>query len=201
MNLFCKFAFAIQKHQNIHMDSSIEGIIERLQTFMNQMGMSPSQFADKCDIPRSTLSQLFGGRTRSINDALLSKLATAFPNLNILWLLFGRGSMQTDSNIEFSEPQNQTELSFSTDEKSDSKHIEPPQPPQIEVPENSESGNSEPQSAESGPKEPEMPYGAKYRCTLVASQPAPKEIIRLIVLYSDGSFDAYRPGEGAINEK
>ncbi|MCM1022395.1 MAG: helix-turn-helix domain-containing protein [Muribaculum sp.] len=176
------------------MDSSIEGIINRLQTFMNQMGMSPSQFADKCDIPRSTLSQLFGGRTRSINDTLLSKLATAFPNLNILWLLFGRGSMLTDSNIEFSEPLNQSTLPFGLNESSDSKNIKQPQPTQIDIPENSESGNSAPQSADSSSEEPEAPYGNRYRCTLVASQPAPKEIIRLIVLYSDGSFDDYRPG-------
>ncbi len=77
--------------------------VERLQQFMDYIGMSNSQFADKAGIPRPTLSQLLHGRNKSINDVLLRKLNEAFPQLNIVWLLFGRGDMLTDANNETSE--------------------------------------------------------------------------------------------------
>lgn len=87
------------------MDDSFDSIIRRLQAFIDHTGMSFSQFADTCAIPRPTLSQLLGGRTKSINDVLLSKFCRAFPQLNVAWLLFGQGDMLQQSNIEISEAQ------------------------------------------------------------------------------------------------
>lgn len=78
-------------------------IIERLERFIAATGMSNSQFADRAGIPRPTLSQIIHGRNKSINDGLLRKLDEKFPQLNLVWLLFGRGDMLTDANFEFSE--------------------------------------------------------------------------------------------------
>ena len=77
-------------------------IIYRLKQFLASTGLSSTQFADKAGIPRPTLSQLLHGRNKSINNQILSKLDESFPELNTLWLLFGRGSMRVDSNIETS---------------------------------------------------------------------------------------------------
>lgn len=78
-------------------------IIERLESFIAATRMTNSQFADRAGIPRPTLSQILHGRNKSINDGLLRKLDENFPQLNLVWLLFGRGDMLTDSNFEFSE--------------------------------------------------------------------------------------------------
>lgn len=96
----------MQTHKNRNFTVVNMDIIERLKEFMAHTGMSNSQFADFAGIPRPTLSQLIHGRNKTINDQLLRKLDDSFPDLDIRWLLSGKGDMLTSSNIEFSEPQN-----------------------------------------------------------------------------------------------
>lgn len=92
------------------MDNESENpLIDRLKQFLASTGLTSTQFADKAGIPRPTLSQLLHGRNKSINNQILAKLDEAFPELNALWLLFGRGNMLVDSNIEISERQNSSE--------------------------------------------------------------------------------------------
>jgi len=81
-------------------------IIDRLKQFISHTGMSSSRFADFAGIPRPTLSQLIHGRNKTINDQLLRKLDDAFPDLDIRWLLCGKGEMLSSPNIEISGPQN-----------------------------------------------------------------------------------------------
>lgn len=68
-------------------------IISRLKEFLKQNGISNSQFADTCDIPRPTLSQLLNGRNKKVSDEVISKIHSAYPALNIMWLMFGDGEM------------------------------------------------------------------------------------------------------------
>jgi predicted XRE-type DNA-binding protein len=46
----------------------IMDIISRLKLFLEQNGISNSQFADTCGIPRPTLSQLLNGRNKKVSD-------------------------------------------------------------------------------------------------------------------------------------
>ena len=68
-------------------------IVGRLKEYIEYLGMQNSQFADKAQIPRPTLSQILNGRNKKISNELIDKLHYAFPNLNIMWLLFGDGEM------------------------------------------------------------------------------------------------------------
>lgn len=68
-------------------------IISRLKLFLEQNGISNSQFADTCEIPRPTLSQLLNGRNKKVSDEVISKIHAAYPALNIMWLMFGDGEM------------------------------------------------------------------------------------------------------------
>ena len=68
-------------------------IISRLKKFLGDTGISNSQFADTCVIPRPTLSQLLNGRNKKVSDEVISKIHRAYPSLNIMWLLFGDGEM------------------------------------------------------------------------------------------------------------
>lgn len=65
----------------------------RLKGFIDSEGLSHSQFADRCGIPRPSLSQLLSGRNKKISDVLVGQIHKAFPDLSILWLLFGEGPM------------------------------------------------------------------------------------------------------------
>lgn len=88
------------------MEDDFNSMIERLQAFIDSTGLTTTQFADKTGISRPSLSQILHGRNKSINDLVLRKLNLTFPELNVVWLLFGRGNMRLGSNIEISEPQN-----------------------------------------------------------------------------------------------
>ncbi len=61
--------------------------------FLEQAGISNSQFADTCDIPRPTLSQLLNGRNKKVSDEVIGKIHRAYPTLNVMWLMFGDGEM------------------------------------------------------------------------------------------------------------
>lgn len=76
-----------------------ENVATRLKLFMDYMGLSHSQFADSCAIPRPTLSQLLSGRNKKISDILVGQIHHAFPSLSILWLLFGEGEMVMENII------------------------------------------------------------------------------------------------------
>ena len=88
-------------------------IISRIKEYMEYTQLTSSQFADRAGIPRPTLSQLLNGRNKSnegakkISSDIIRKLHDAFPDLNVMWLLFGDGDMESGSNIEISEPQNE----------------------------------------------------------------------------------------------
>ncbi|MBO5052623.1 MAG: helix-turn-helix transcriptional regulator [Muribaculaceae bacterium] len=71
-------------------------IVDRLKLFMSQLGMSSSQLADTASIPRPTLSQIITGRNKKISNEIFSKLHDAFPELNMMWLMFGDGQMTND---------------------------------------------------------------------------------------------------------
>lgn len=92
--------------------------------------MANSQFADKADVPRPSLSQILNGRNKKISNEFITKLHDAFPSLNVLWLLFGDGDMVNDKNIQFSDGSEALKIDFS-DEQSPEIHyhtdIETPQ--------------------------------------------------------------------------
>jgi transcriptional regulator with XRE-family HTH domain len=70
----------------------------------NQVAIS--QFADRCGIPRPTMSQLMNGRNKRISDEVINKIHNAYPDLSILWLMFGEGEMVPSANMQISEAQN-----------------------------------------------------------------------------------------------
>ena len=84
----CKFA----NEKFIIVNSKMD-IVSRLKRFLDQNGISNSQFADTCDIARPTLSQLLNGRNKKVSDEVISKIHAAYPAMNIMWLMFGDGEM------------------------------------------------------------------------------------------------------------
>ena len=91
-------------------------IVTRLKMFLEQTGISNSQFADTCDIPRPTLSQLLNGRNKKVSDEVIGKIHRAYPTLNVMWLMFGDGQMLlrgsdpvASSDVDNDDPHNNNE--------------------------------------------------------------------------------------------
>lgn len=75
----------------------------RLKHFLDYTGMPSSQFADSCEIPRPSFSQLLSGRNQKVSDVLIKKIHSVYPQLSIMWLMFGEGNMideKPDDSIE-----------------------------------------------------------------------------------------------------
>ncbi len=68
-------------------------IVSRIRTFMNARQIGSTQFADASMIPRPTLSQILSGRNKKISDEVIAKIHQAYPDLSMMWLLFGEGNM------------------------------------------------------------------------------------------------------------
>ncbi len=69
----------------------VNSIITRLSYFLDGKRISKSQFADACGIPRPTVSQLFSGKIRKVGDDIINTIHDTFPEIPMMWLLFGDG--------------------------------------------------------------------------------------------------------------
>ncbi len=77
-----------------------ENFSTRLKVFMDSLGIQSSQFADSCEIPRPSFSQLLSGRNQKVSDVLIKKIHSAYPELSVMWLMFGEGNMLSKSDDE-----------------------------------------------------------------------------------------------------
>ena len=68
-------------------------IVSRIKLFLQKMGISTSAFADVCGIPRPSFSQLLNGRNKKVSNEVIDKIHVAYPELNMMWLMFGDGEM------------------------------------------------------------------------------------------------------------
>lgn len=191
-------------------ESSESPIISRLKEFMSYSQMSNSQFADYTGIPRPTLSQLLHGRNKSINDQLIRKLHDSFPSLNIVWLLFGKGDMLTDSNIDLSAPKSGTNTPPSDIQLPENKlknsapdsaspslfsvvnHIEDLQEDKNELRQGAEASVAFENRAKSQFSS-RNDQGAEAALAASLQSNQEKKISSIIVLYSDNSFETFLP--------
>lgn len=94
-DFLCKFVFVIVILYQHVME---ENLSIRLKLFIESLGISSSQFADYCGIPRPTLSQCLNGRNKKVSSTFVEQIHQAYPQLNIVWFLFGEGDMLIHSN-------------------------------------------------------------------------------------------------------
>ena len=64
----------------------------RLQQFLSAENLSQAQFADIIGVARASVSHIIAGRNKPGFDFIYS-MAASFPNLNVEWLVTGRGKM------------------------------------------------------------------------------------------------------------
>lgn len=68
-----------------------EEIVTRIQQVIDYYGLTVSAFADEIGVQRSSISHLLNGRNKPSLDFVL-KLITAYPEVDLYWLLKGEGS-------------------------------------------------------------------------------------------------------------
>jgi transcriptional regulator with XRE-family HTH domain len=68
---------------------------ERFKSLLEQLHLSPSEFADKIGVQRSSISHIISGRNKPSID-FLEKILNVFPGIDLTWLITGRISSQKD---------------------------------------------------------------------------------------------------------
>ncbi len=72
---------------------------ERIQQIMKMKSVNAAEFADLMQIKRPGLSHILTGRNNPSLDFVM-KLKETFPEINLEWLLFGRGPVTQLSNAK-----------------------------------------------------------------------------------------------------
>lgn len=187
-------------------------IISRIKQYMEYRQLSNSQFADAAGIPRPTLSQLLNGRNKTnegakkISSDIIRKIHDAYPQLNVMWLLFGDGDMEIDGNIEISEPQNAHNFIQSQTERGVNQEI------QRQIPFDEELTDFEAENAQTenthiiSPLSDSNSYSFAETKKINQAKPNPqarvtvqpdtsKKVQSIMVFYSDNSFEIFKPSE------
>lgn len=185
-------------------------IVSRLKIFLNHLGIQVTQFADICSIPRPTMSQLLNGRNKKVSNELIGKIHTAYPELSVLWLMFGQGDMLADGFTPTSEPKITSTINFEA-----TKSHEPELHDAIYGYENNaEDFSSKKNSGPSINHVPVIPSTSSKGMTDAVEDPTvasdgalfpddpdqstsdhTKKVVNIIVYYSDNSFESFIPGK------
>lgn len=183
-------------------------IVSRLKDFINYLNIPTTQFADSCSIPRPTLSQLLNGRNKKVSDELISKIHETYPNLSVLWLMFGEGDMLHDKSVQISERQNGSIFDYleddTTDNQSDNSTIDfknditGNRSENFQTTETTISSNLPDEKATLYTTPASSAQSSKEGQTeTIMFQPsdtdAKKKIVNIIVYYSDNSFESFVP--------
>ncbi|MDE6538072.1 MAG: hypothetical protein K2M13_08585 [Muribaculaceae bacterium] len=171
-----------------------ENVAIRLKGFMDSLGLTSSQFADQCGIARPTLSQLLTGRNKKISDVLIGQIHTAFPQLSIVWLLFGEGSMLVNNDEDKDDSADLSDNStagqpvfsdgFSDFERTPTESKRSSQPAASRT----VSSNLESMLIE---KDAEI---EELRRELDQLRKTPRKVASITVYYDDSTFETFYPG-------
>lgn len=164
-------------------------INKRIIALIEILGLTPSEFADKIHVQRSGISHITSGRNKPSLDFLESTLLS-FPEINSEWLIIGKGKPLKSQNIE-NDDYLKTEKNFYTtpsetlsdpllfpvDEiKKEDSHIEKKIKSSISKYDKPDNKN---RNLDNEEKVNQM-YAAK------------KEIQKIIILYTDNTFEVYK---------
>jgi transcriptional regulator with XRE-family HTH domain len=73
-----------------------EDFTNRLQKVMDYYGESASSFAEKIGVQRSSISHILSGRNKPSLDFVL-KVLSSFPEVELYWLMNGKGQFPSES--------------------------------------------------------------------------------------------------------
>ncbi|MXO04197.1 MULTISPECIES: helix-turn-helix transcriptional regulator [Flavobacterium] len=83
---------------------NIDDFVKRLESVLEYYGLNASAFADKIGVQRSSMSHLLSGRNKPSLDFVM-KILEVFPDVDLYWILIGRGTFPKSNSEEAVETQ------------------------------------------------------------------------------------------------
>lgn len=177
-----------------------DSVAIRLKLFMDKIGVSNSEFADKCGIPRPTLSQLITGRNKKVSDVLVGQIHKQYPSLSIVWLLFGEGEMlKEEKNIPFKP----TLFDSEDDILDNSSHFENtenhdfPKSPHAKFEYGKENGltdDSNRHLSNTNYKNDNDLQNRILKNEIEFLKLNPRKVVQITIYYDDSTFETFTPG-------
>lgn len=141
-------------------------MLKRLKQIITHYNLSASSFADKIDVPRSSISHLLSGRNKASLDFVM-KVVDSFEEVELNWLVYGTGSFPKNKLIKNTDNQPKKQ---------------PVSSPSLFDKVNEPQGNKEDENT-------------TKTTQIEQKKSAEKTIKKVIVLYSDGTFSSYKNNE------
>lgn len=159
----------------------------RLQQFLAAENISQAQFADYIDVARASVSHILAGRNKPGYE-FMANMVRRYPNLNIDWLLTGKGKMykgvhEDDDNLFRDDPAMTPVVPEKM--KMTQKPVE-----NDELFEAAEDIFSEPFPVRVPEKEENIKLSTSIKTKSSNTQPSvnQRKAIKVIVFYNDGTF-------------
>ncbi|MEA9412568.1 helix-turn-helix transcriptional regulator [Flavobacterium sp. PL02] len=156
---------------------NIEDFIKRLETILDYYGLNASSFADKIGVQRSSMSHLLSGRNKPSLDFIL-KIIEIFPDVDLYWVLNGKGTFPKSENIEVVTNSIPQEIE---------KPIAPIFPTKSFIPEDIFLEIENP--TEKKPIEKNTPEIKN----VIPNSSSSEEIEKIVLFYKNGTFKIYTP--------
>lgn len=150
---------------------------DRIMLIMNQKQLLPSQFAEIIGIQRAAMSHITSGRNNPSLD-VLKKILEQFPHISPDWLLFGTGPMNRPGSAPASVNEKQEIPDLFT-------HVSDVQ--------KTEEKKSPINPTETKSPEPVVEVKPSLREVYIPPQAPTKEIQRIMVFYSDHTYESFGP--------
>lgn len=160
-------------------------MVSRLQDVLDYSQLSPTEFAEKIEIQRSTISHILNGRNKPSLDFLM-KVKDKFPEISWDWLILGKGKMTDFPASEESKtaptPAKAAMKSFAPSSVSNEENYSGKSSAAIATPALSmPAAVSETTAAQYGPHP--LPTMAENK----------KTVSRVMLFFTDGTFETFTP--------
>ncbi len=99
-----------------------EKFAARLEKMLKYYGLSAAAFADEIEVGRSSISHILSGRNKPSLDFVM-KVVTHFPEVELYWLLNGKGSFPKRESIEKENLQQKSSVNSGTSSTSQQNQI------------------------------------------------------------------------------
>lgn len=142
---------------------------DRFKLLLEEKGLTATKFAALIKVNASAMSHILNGRSKPGFD-VLDKIAQAFPDVNLNWLISGKGEL---FNISLEK------------EKQSGVFERKPSPETVEM-------EKQDKAADHNPLPIKQTLSTETEVAEAIMQtPATKKIKRIILFFSDGSFEDY----------
>ena len=87
----------------------VAGFGRRLKQLIDKLGLSQTAFSREINVPQPSISAYLNGRNLPKIDFFIA-LKSRFPEVNLDWLIYGRGSMFVEETTRIKEPSKQEQI-------------------------------------------------------------------------------------------